>query len=695
MNDQEKTREQLIAELVELRQRVAESEAARTSLGDGKARWQFHDLRWVTDRKRAETALQEREERFRRIFEEGPLGVVLAGLDGHIQRVNRRFCDLLGYSEREIIELGVEGFSHPDDYQLDERLAARLLRGEIPCYTLDKRFFRKDGQVRWGQVTVSLMRDAAGKPTHAIRMTEDITARKLAEQELQQAKDRLEQRILERTAELTKINEALQAEVKQRRQAEEFLRRSEVKYRALVESCPDAVAMIDLQGRIIFASQRAAEQHGARHPDELLGRQATDFVVQAERGKFRASIGRLIGEEIHRNVEYTFLRQDGTTFAAEVSSAVIRDATGNPEALMAAYRDISERKQAEEEIRQSHDELQTIHDGIIEGLLIADIETKRLIRVNASLCRMLGYSEAELLAASIEDIHPPGEVCHELRRFQDAAEGRVAINEDRSVLRKDGSLFYADITGHRIFYDERPCLLALFRDVTERRQAEAKLKAEQRALRRMVLASDHERQLITYELHDGVAQQLMGAILHFQSLEPRKDRKSKATDAYREGLDALRQASLEIRSVMSRLRTPVLDMYGLVEAIRDVVSQWRLAPGAPDIEYHHAVKFERLEPTLENALFRIAQEAMTNACRHSKSDKVHLKLTQTGDEVTLEIQDWGIGFDQDTVQDNRFGLEGIRERCRILGGHLSIESELGQGTIVRATFPVMEATDED
>jgi PAS domain-containing protein len=83
--------------------------------------------------------------------------------------------------------------------------------------------------------------------------------------------DRLEQRILERTAELTKANERLQAEVKQRRQAEEFLRQSEVKYRALVESCPDAVAMLDLQGRVVFASQRAAEQHGVLRPDELMG----------------------------------------------------------------------------------------------------------------------------------------------------------------------------------------------------------------------------------------------------------------------------------------------------------------------------------------------------------------------------------------------------------------------------------------
>ena len=147
--------------------------------------------------------------------------------------------------------------------------------------------------------------------------------------------------------------------------------------------------------------------------------------------------------------------------------------------------------------------------------------------------------------------------------------------------------------------------------------------------------------------------------------------------------------------MMNRLRTPVLDKFGLAEAIEDIAAQLRLRPDAPEIEYRPAVKFKRLEPTLENSLFRIAQEAMTNACRHSKSKKVRVKLTQKGDDVTLEVRDWGIGFDEETVQENRFGLEGIRERARIMGGKLSIKTASGKGTTVQVTFPVIEATDEE
>ena len=232
-------------------------------------------------------------------------------------------------------------------------------------------------------------------------------------------------------------------------------------------------------------------------------------------------------------------------------------------------------------------------------------------------------------------------------------------------------------------------------DITDRKRAEEKVKAEQQALRRMLMANDQERRLLTYEIHDGPVQQLVGALMLFQSPTLQKIWQSPETEAaYRDGMAALLHAQLELRRVMNSLRTPVLDKFGVVDAIEDVAGQLRSAPGAPEIECRHDVQFQRLEPTLENTLFRIAQEAMTNACRHSKSEKVRVTLTQEGDHVTLEVRDWGIGFDQDTVAENRFGLEGIRERARILGGKLTITGEPGKGTVVRASFPVIEAASE-
>lgn len=504
----------------------------------------------ITDRKRGEEELQElneqleqrvqeRTEELLRSQERFELAVRGAGVgiwDWDIRAgklfFTPRWRMLFGYDEDEIGDRYEDWVQllHPDERERITKFLEDFLAGTSSIVAADYRLRHKDGAYRWIAAHAVVVRDEAGKAIRLVGSHGDITDRK---------------------------------------EAEDALRQSEAKYRALVESSPDVVATCDLEGRITFASTQAARLHTVSHSEELLGIQVTDLLVKKDRARFRKNVRRLIKEKLRRNDEYTAIRKDGTTFSVEISSAVIPDAAGNPEALIGVYRDITERKQAEE-----------------------------------------------------------------------------------------------------------------------------RLKREQHALRRMVLAGDHERRLITYELHDGAAQQILGAKMLFESQQPPQGRKSKAADAYRDGMAALIRASSEIRRVMNRLRTPVLDKFGLVEAIDDVASQLRLRPDAPEIEYRHDVKFKRLEPTLENTLFRIAQEAMTNACRHSKSKKMQVTLTQKGNDVTLEVRDWGIGFDQDTVHENRFGLEGIRERCRIMGGKLSIKSKPDQGTVVRAKFPVIEAGGE-
>ena len=133
--------------------------------------------------------------------------------------------------------------------------------------------------------------------------------------------------------------------------------------------------------------------------------------------------------------------------------------------------------------QQSHDELQAIYDGMVDGLLIADVETKRFVRANPAICQMLGYSEEELLSLSVMDIHPAEELPAVLEKFQAQAAGRIRINEDAPVLRKDGTVVYADITGETIIYHGRPCLIKFFRDITERKRAEAALRESNERVR--------------------------------------------------------------------------------------------------------------------------------------------------------------------------------------------------------------------
>jgi len=137
-----------------------------------------------------------------------------------------------------------------------------------------------------------------------------------------------------------------------------------------------------------------------------------------------------------------------------------------------------EHRQAQAVLNQRTDELQAICDGMVDGLLIADAETKRFVRANCAICRMLGYSEEELLCKSVLDIHPTDNLSHVLETFQAQTEGRLPFSECVPVQRKDGSIFFADIASKQIVYHQRPCAIKFFRETTERRMMEEALRRE-------------------------------------------------------------------------------------------------------------------------------------------------------------------------------------------------------------------------
>ena len=148
----------------------------------------------------------------------------------------------------------------------------------------------------------------------------------------------------------------------------------------------------------------------------------------------------------------------------------------------------------------------------------------------------------------------------------------------------------------------------------------------------------------------------------------------------------------EARRLIGGLRPPVLDEAGVVPAIEYLVAEHQRHDG-PEIEFVHEVQFDRLAPPLESALFRIVQECLTNACRYSQSPKVRVELRQAGDRVRIDVQDWGVGFDLKQIGDGHFGLRGIRERARLLGGTVSIQTAPQQGTHVTVEFPLIPLAD--
>lgn len=228
---------------------------------------------------------------------------------------------------------------------------------------------------------------------------------------------------------------------------------------------------------------------------------------------------------------------------------------------------------------------------------------------------------------------------------------------------------------------------SLAREVAERREAAASLEKEQQLLRKLLNQQDTERRLLGYEIHDGCAQQLTGALLHFQAFRQiLPQQPDEAWRAFTTGTGLLEEGIAEVRRLIGGLRPPILDESGAVAAIEYLVFQIRRRE-QPEIQLSTQVTFDRLAPQLENTLFRAVQEALRNACRHSDSPRIAVRLWNDAEHVWAEVRDWGKGFAPADVPEGRFGLQGIRERARLMKGRATIHSTPGQGTQVLIELP--------
>lgn len=279
----------------------------------------------ITERRRAEAARRESEAAFRSIFEQAAVGIAHANLSGQIIRVNRKYADIIGYPPEALAGMTFQSVAHPDDLSLNLHLRARLLAGEIPNYTMEKRMVCRDGSTAWVNLTVSLGRDAADeRPTHTIAIVEDITARKMAEQ----ARDESQQRF------------ALAAEAAGLGSWELDLARQCFRFSA---------------NKAVMLGYAAEERHMT----------VADFVAlvySEDRPMVAEKIQQALCDGMPQQAEYRVCLPDGEVRWLEARGRPILDSDGTIRQINGVSMDISARKQAELQLRELSVHLQRVRE---------------------------------------------------------------------------------------------------------------------------------------------------------------------------------------------------------------------------------------------------------------------------------------------------------------------------------------------
>lgn len=466
------------------------------------------------------------------------------------------------------------------------------------------------------------------------------------------------------------------------------LAESEERFRTLVDNAGDAFFLHDQHGRIVDVSRRACDSLGYTR-EELLSMRIqdidVDFVSRDIEKQWQHAT-----DEYPLSFEGTHCRKDGGTFPVEIRLAAFE--SRGRRLFLGLARDITERKRLEQTLREGERKLRAVLDQTFQfiGLLTLD---GNVTTANRTALAFSGVSEADVIGKPFWQTpwweHSPA-LQEELHEAVRRAAGGDFVRMEATHLAANGAVHWVDVSLKPV-KDEGgnvAVLIAEGHDITDRKRAEEAIREERRLLREMLDLHEQERKLVAYEIHDGLAQHLAGALYKFQSIDPvRQGNPAAAEKLEHEGIELLRQAMGETRRLIGGLRPPVLDDEGIVPAIEYLVAEHKRRDGI-DVEFVHDPNIERMAPPLESALFRIVQESLTNACRYSQSLKVSVELRRTNGHVRVDVRDAGVGFNPADVPSDHFGIRGIRERARLLGGTALIETAPRQGTHVAVDLPL-------
>jgi PAS domain S-box-containing protein len=493
---------------------------------------------------------------------------------------------------------------------------------------------------------------------------------------------------------------ALQRQVADRsqaaQQATDALALSEARLRMIFETASEAILTIDDDQTIVMANAAAAHIFGYE-PAELVGSSLDRLIPLRHRARHHrdvAGFGKAgeVRRVMGRTAEVHGVRADGTEFPAE--AAISHASLQGHHLFTVVVRDITRRRQAERELRDSELRQRRLLELLPDAVLIDT--GGRLTYVNAEAQRLFGASAAALIGQSPLEFVDPGSQPLARRHLAALQSGRYAQRgAELQILRFDGSRRTVESTTAAVVDHGETSVVMVLRDVTELRRMEAELAHSHENLQRLV-ASQHEvleteRRRIARELHDDLQQSLAAIKIDLAALAAQVDVRPGGEAALRSARGLADQAIESTRRIIGDLRPQILDDLGLVPALQLLASQFEQRTAiACALDADEDSLDGLLSPQASTALFRIVQEALNNAARHSRAQRVAIELNAEPPGLTLRVTDDGIGMPEpEQRRAGAVGLIGMHERARLLQGTLDVTPAMPHGTVVQVKVPVL------
>ncbi len=432
------------------------------SVGAGiGAIWWHQRVRFYKERYQIAETLRESEERFRRVFEEGPTGMAMLDEKFRFIQVNPALTSMLGYSGEELQKMAFTDITHPDHVQQDVEQVRQLLRGELAVYRTEKRYITRSGKELWGQVQVTVVRNTDGVFRYLLAIIGDITERK---------------------------------------QAEESLRQEQTLTATLMDNLPDAIYFKDTASRFLRANRTLARKFSLSDPAQLIGKTDADFFSGEHARQALADEQEIIrtGRPL-LNVEEKETWLDGTVNWVLTTKLPLRDAAGRVIGTCGISHDITERKLAHDELEKRVAErtvelsqerrlLRTLIDNLPDCIYAKDAAGRKILANPADLKNLRCQTEAEAIGKSDFDVFPKDVAEKFWADDQKVLQGKPVISREELSVNDEGEKYW-QLTSKLPLRDQDGKIVGLVgigRDITERKQAEEALRQSRDELEKRV-----------------------------------------------------------------------------------------------------------------------------------------------------------------------------------------------------------------